>query len=62
MNFAMATLGLKEFSHFLQIYGSHSWVLLENAKKILVSIFELVAMPLSLKNLLLKHGDQKSCI
>ena len=23
----------KEFSHFLKIYGSHSWVLLENAKK-----------------------------
>ena len=30
---------LKEFSHFLQTYGSHSWVLLENSKKNLVFHF-----------------------
>ena len=30
---------LKEFSHFLQTQGSHSWVLLENAKKNLVFHF-----------------------
>ena len=29
----------KEFSHFFQTYGSHSWVLLENAKKNLVFHF-----------------------
>ena len=29
----------KEFSHFLQTLGSHSWVLLENAKKNLVFHF-----------------------
>ena len=33
-NSAMATLGLKEFSYFLQIYISHSKVHLENAKTI----------------------------
>ena len=38
MNFAMATLGSKEFTLFLKTYGSHNGVLLEIAKKNLVSI------------------------
>ena len=42
----MATLGLKEMGKF--------WVHVENEKKNWYSILELDAMPLSLKNLLLK--------
>ena len=46
----------KEFSHFLQTIDSHSWVLLENAKKTWYSILGVDAMPLFLKNLLLENS------
>ena len=54
MNFAMATLGLKKMGKFLQTYGSHSWVHLE--RKTWYSILGVDAMPLSLKNLLLRNN------
>ena len=60
MNFAMATLGLKEMGKFLQTYGSHSKVGLESAKKksgIMKS--GLDAMPLFLLDDLLMRNLKK---
>ena len=50
-----------EFSHFLQTWGGHSWVLnWKIQRKAWYSISRVDAMPFSLKNLLLNQNNTKN--